>query len=415
MPSTHIKGFALLDCNNFYVSCERVFRPKLNKLPAIVLSNNDGCIIARSREVKELGIAMGAPHFKYQHLIKKYNIQLFSPNFPLYADMSDRVMQILYDFSDQIQIYSIDEAFIPIHFETEKDFIALQQKVTKWTGIPVTIGLGPTKTLAKLANYRAKKLNIPFFSLMDPLIHDAVLKETDIHSIWQIGAKTSEKLQKLRIYNAYELKSTPLDFIQKKINLQGMRTAIELSGTPCFYPEIHVDPQKSLAYSSSFGTSITCFERLKETVIHYTSNAAFKLRSKKRLTRMMSLYLKTNDSSFQKSLSFNFSTNSTPLLIEGALTLLNQIYQKQIYKKAGIYLWELSSETENQFDFRSSENPAHTKLMKTLDQVNNKYGKGTLFYASEGTTKPWLSKKERLSCEYTTKLDQILKIDLNQS
>ncbi len=409
MPSTVFKGYALVDCNSFYVSCERLFKPQIEKKPVVVLSSNDGCIIARSNESKKLGLPIGAPIFMYQHLIDAHSIYTFSPNFSLYSDMSNRVMEVLYSFSQDMQIYSIDEAFIPITVESLKDFFALQKKVKKWTGIPVTVGLGPTKTLAKAASFYAKKNSLTVFSFMEE--KDEILKEISVEDIWGIGRKTSKKLISYSIYNALQLKGTSHEWMRSKFHLPGLRTLLELQGKVCSYPETtKTDFQKSLVYSKTFGTPIEELKHLQETVAHYTAQAASKLRKRGLLTQIISLYLKTEEGVSQSSLSLTYSTNTTPVLIDSALLLLKRMYKKTRYKKAGIYFWQLSSQEHQQFDLRSTENPKHNKLMHTLDQINGRYGQETLFYLAEGFSKPWGSKSERLSQRYTTSFDEILEI-----
>lgn len=412
MPSTAYKGFALVDCNNFYVSCERVFKPHLEKKPAVVLSNNDGCIIARSSEIKEMGIPMGAPLFKYQHLFKMNQVEIFSPNFALYADMSDRVMQVLYDFSSDMEIYSIDEAFIPITSQNTQDFLDLQRKVKKWTGIPISIGLAKTKTRAKLASYLAKKKAAPIYSLLEIEDFKSIYQNIPIDAVWGIGRRLSEKLRNCGVHTVQDFCERSEDWVRQKFHLPGLRTYLELKGISCTAPSFKEDYQKSLTFSNSFGEPIQSFERLSETVSHYTSRAAHKLREKKLHTQMIALYLKTSTSSFHQSVSLDFPTSFTPHLVEAALKLLKTMYKKETYKKAGIYLFELTKQGVEQLDFRSPNLSKENHLMATIDQINALYGKGTLFYASEGFQKPWLSKRNRLTCEYTTKLAEILKIQI---
>ena len=410
MPSIPFKGYALVDCNSFYVSCERVFKPHLENKPVVVLSNNDGCIIARSKESKAIGLPMAAPVFKYKSLIESHKVEMFSPNFTLYSDMSDRVMSLLYDFSSEMEVYSIDEAFIPITIQSEEDLFLLIKKIKKSTGIPVSIGIGQTKTLAKAANYYAKEEGLPLFSLMKP--QDNILKKIDVGDIWGVGRKISKKLKSYQIYTAYQLKNTSHEWMRSKFHLPGLRTLLELQGKPCYSESVSTDFQKSLSYSNSFGTPIDSYTHLQESVAHYITQAAAKLRKRALLTQMVSLYLKTNEKSFQTTAPLPFPTNSTPVLMDAALELLKKIYRKDIYKKAGIYFWQLSSSSSLQLDLEASENPGYQSLMKTLDQVNGKYGKKSLFYLAEGLSKPWISRRDRLSEPYTTDFERILKIKI---
>ena len=410
MPYTAFKGYALVDCNSFYVSCERLFKPHLEKRPVVVLSNNDGCIIARSNESKALGIPMGAPIFEYRSIIEAHQVEMFSPNFSLYGDMSDRVMQVLYSFCPDIEIYSIDEAFIPITVQSSDDFAQLIKKIKRWTGIPVSIGLGPTKTLAKAANHWAKKNNLGLFSFLEE--QDHVLKKIDIEELWGVGRKISKKLKAFGIYNALQFKKTSHEWIRSKFNLPGLRTLLEIQGKSCFQANVAADFQKSLTYSSTFGSPILDFEHLRETVAHYTVQAASKLRKKNLTTQIVSLYLKTSEGSFQGSTSLPCSTNTTPILIDASLSLLKKMYKKAQYKKAGIYFWQLSSIEHHQFDLRSIENPKHLQLMSAVDQINNKFGQESLFYLAEGFTKPWISKRDKLSQKYSTRFNEALNIKI---
>ncbi|MCH9632486.1 MAG: Protein UmuC [Chlamydiae bacterium] len=410
MPSTVFKGYALVDCNSFYVSCERLFKPHLENKPVVVLSNNDGCIIARSNESKALGIPMGAPIFEYRSIIEAHRIEMFSPNFSLYSDMSDRVMQLLYQFCPDIEIYSIDEAFIPITVQSNDDLSQLVKKIKRWTGIPVSVGVGPTKTLAKAANFWAKKKGLSLFSFTENQNH--ILKEIDVGDLWGVGRKVSKKLNGYGIYNALQLKKASHEWIRSKFNLPGLRTLLELQGQSCFQTNVSSDYQKSLTYSSTFGKPIEDFEPLKEAVAHYTTQAACRLRKKKLTTQIISLYLKTQDAAFQSSISLPCPTNTTPVLIEAALSLLKKIFKKARYKKAGIYFWQLSSSNYQQLDLRFNENPKSLQLMSAVDQVNLRFGKESLFYLAEGFSKPWISKRDRLSPRHSTSFDEILNIKI---
>ncbi len=403
MQSTPFKGYALIDCNNFFVSCERVFKPHLNKVPVAVLSNNDGCFIARSKEVKDLGIPMGAPLFKYKHLVDRHNIVTFSSNFKLYGDFSDRVMSIIGDFSPDLEVYSIDEAFIPITIQTEADFIALRKKIYKWTSIPVSIGIAPTKTLAKLANYICKKEETGFYSLMNPKELDAVLKRVPIQEVWGIGRGFSKKLSIHNIHTAYGFKNASEDWIKRKMGLSGLRTHLELKGVTCSLPEVTDSKRKSLIYSKSFGSPITSLIHLKEAVSHYSSKAAEKIRRTGYRARLLSLYLKLNEESLYESVHLSHESNSTLVYIDAALHLLKKLYKNGRYLKAGIYLNDLVPSKETQLSLFEKEDPKHLKLMNTLDEVNYKYGQNTLFFASEGLSKPWAYRRNHMSCEYTTK------------
>ncbi|MCH9634551.1 MAG: Protein UmuC [Chlamydiae bacterium] len=413
MPSTVCKGFALIDCNNFFVSCERVFKPHLNFLPVAVLSTNDGCIIARSQEVKDLGVPMGAPLFEYKNLLERHKAYLFSSNFNLYADFSDRVMQVISQFSSDLEIYSIDEAFVPIDCQTLEDFRYLKERIFQWTGIPVSIGLGPTKTLAKVAAHKAKKMNDKLYSLMDPKTHDAILKTIPIRDIWGIGRAQNKKLHSHQIITAYDLKVASEGWIRRKLHLPGLRTVLELRGTPCYVPEVNDSKRKSLIYSKSFGSSITSYEHLSEAVAHYAAKAALKIRNKGYSAHLLTLYLKRRDGFATQTASLSFPSNSTSIYIETSLKLLKQLYIKGVYLKAGIQLNQLASQKNIQLDLTHSENQSQKELMKTLDAVNQRYGENTLFYAAEGFSRSWSCKAKHKTPDYTTNWNDILRVKMD--
>lgn len=414
MPSTPFKGFALIDCNNFFVSCERVFSPAFENKPALVLSNNDGCVIARCKVTKALGIPMGAPLFQIRDLIEKHQIKMFSPNFALYSDMSNRVMQIIADFSDQMQVYSIDEAFVPIEFFSEADFENLRQKIKKWTGISVSIGIAHTKTLAKFANYLAKKKAAGIFSLMQMSDFDLdhLLSHTAVEEIWGIGRKSAQKLKMYQVATALEFKKKEQEWIKSKLHTPGLKVHLELNKVSCHQMDIYEESQKSLSYSNSFGHTINNLEGLVQTLTHYTSQAAAKLRKQSLCAQMIAVYLKSDLGVLQKSASLKFSTNSTPTLVEVTLALLKQIFVPANYKKAGISFWQLENTNQQQLDFRSPPKSECDKLMVTLDQINDKFGSGSLFYASEGFSRPWKSKREHLSPISNFEIEQVLKIKI---
>ncbi len=411
MPSTLCKGFALIDCNSFYVSCERLFKPTLEGKPVVVLSNNDGCIIALSKESKDLGLKMGAPFFLSRDLINQHHVYLFSPNFALYADISNRVMQVIAHFSQDLEIYSIDEAFIPITDQNEKDFINLRKMIKKWTGIPVSIGIGKTKTLAKMANHCAKKNGLDVFTLQESNKKD-VFKNFTVEDIWGVGKKMSQKLNTHHIFTALELSEASKEWISQHFHVPMQRTYLELHSVVCLASRDLQDSQKSLTYSKSFGSPIESFKALQEAVVHYTVQACEKLRKRSLKVQCVTLYLKTDQSSMQKSAALKYASNSTPVILKEILQLLKQIYCKGYYKKAGIFLGGVQGGKKEQLDFMYFEDPKEVKLMKAVDSVNAKYGKRSLFLAAEGFDKPWASKREHLSPQYTTNWSDILNIEI---
>lgn len=402
MRSTPYKGYALIDCNNFFVSCERVFKPHLNRTPVAVLSTNDGCFIARSKEVKALGIPMGAPLFQYKHLVKSHGIVTFSSNFKLYGDFSDRVMRIISDFSEDTEIYSIDEAFVPLTTQTESDFIKLRQKILQWTSIPVSVGIAPTKTLAKLVNHLAKKEELITYSVMGQKSFEKELKRVKIDDVWGIGRRFAKKLNLYKIYSAYDLTQMPEHWVRKKMGLPGLKTYLELKGVSCDALDVEDPLRKSLVFSKSFGAPIHQIELLKEAVAHYASRAAEKIRRKGYKAQLLSLYLKQRDQSFYESALLSYETNSSIVYIDTALYLLNKMHNGGVYLKAGIHLSNLSRSKESQLSLLETEDPRHLKLMDTVDQVNGRYGRGSLFFAAEGLSRPWTYRRDFLTPEYTT-------------
>lgn len=413
MPSTLSRGFALIDCNNFFVSCERVFKPHLNRTPVAVLSINDGCIIARSKEVKALGVPMGAPVFKYKELLEHNRVVTFSSNFKLYGDLSDRVMQTIAEFAPDLEIYSIDEAFVPLTDQNEKDFIQLRKRILKWTGIPVSIGLGPTKTLAKAANNLAKKQERACLSLLNTKELDNHLKQLSIKDIWGIGRAFSKTLIYSGITTAYDFKQASEHWVKKKLKLPGLRTLLELRGIPCYTPEIEDPKRKSLVYSKSFGRPITSKVELSEAVTHYAAKAAEKIRSKGYLAQNISLYLKTREGSLVLTEALLFATDSSIIYGDVIRSLLDKLYKQTCYLKAGIYLGNLSSKKNTQLDLINNEDPKHDQLMNTLDEVNQKYGAGSLFFAGEGLSRTWKAKSQNRTQSYTRKWDELLTIDID--
>lgn len=413
MRSTRYKGFALIDCNNFFVSCERLFKPHLNRSPVAVLSTNDGCIIARSKEVKALGIPMGAPVFKYKELIERHKVVTFSSNFKLYGDLSDRVMSTIASFCPELEIYSIDEAFLPLTFQTPEDFIELRSRILKWTGIPVSIGLGPTKTLAKAANHLAKKKEVVLFSLLDENERADYLREISVNDIWGIGRAHTNTLVYAGIHTAYDLKESSEHWIKKHLKMTGLRTVLELRGSSCYIHEVEDPKRKSLVYSKSFGRPIESKIELLEATSHYAARAAEKIRRKGLVAKNISLYLKTKEGSYIETCTLTFPTDSSLIFIEVTHSLLNKLFKSQPYVKAGIFLNDLSSKQNTQFDLMESCDSKQDRLMSTLDEVNRKYGMNTLFFLGEGLQRAWRCKNHHLTKNYTSKWSELLTINID--
>ena len=339
MPPALKKVFALVDCNNFYASCERLFRPELIGKPIVVLSNNDGCIVARSNEAKALGIPMGAPLFKMKSLIAKHGVHVFSSNYALYGDLSHRVMDVLRQMECNVEVYSIDEAFLSLPVSkiwNRLEYVAeLRERVLKYVGIPVSIGIATTKTLAKIANRVAKK-NPQYHGVFDFVGNcqiDQILQGTDVGDVWGIGRRSAEKLNGRGIYTAYDLKRADESWIQKQLTVVGARTVMELNEIPCISLEKAPPCPKSIVTSRTFGHPITDIENLREAVISYVSVAAEKLRKQEVEADNLNLYITTGAFDEQSNYSNNQTitlprpTSSTPDLIAASLRCLRSIYR----------------------------------------------------------------------------------------
>lgn len=404
--------FALVDCNAFYVSCERVFQPQLEGRPVIVLSSNDGCAIARSMEAKAIGIKMGDPLFKIQHLVKEHNVEVISSNFSLYGDMSARVMDVLKQFSAHIEIYSIDEAFLRIEDENPLAYgVNLKTVVKQWTGIPVSVGIAPTKTLAKVANHLAKKSVHGCHALVSLPEREQILKNFPIEDVWGIGSQWSKKLRSYGITSAWELSEKDHRWLRKAFNIVLARTAVELRGMPCLSLE-EVDPaKKSIISSRSFGELVTAYDILKEAVSFHASSIAQKLRQQGSTTLCLCTSIRTNP--FQKMggyysnsalTSLTVPTNDTALLIKAALAALDRIYKQGLsYKKAGVMALHIQPEGTVPLTLFQTAQDAEKRagLFKTLDRLNDQWGRGSLVFASEGTRKSWGPKASLKSPSFT--------------
>ena len=415
--------FALADCNSFYASCERVFNPKLNNRPVVVLSNNDGCIVARTNEAKELGIKMGEPLFKAKKIIEKYNVKVFSSNYALYGSMSNRVMKILEQSFPNIEIYSIDEAFMEISdlkkiYDYSEYAKKIREIILKWTGIPVSIGIGETKTLAKIANQIAKdnpKIN-GVFDITKIKNKEKILKKIKVGKIWGIGNKLSKFLIKNNIYNAYEFIKQDNRWVRKNMNVLGLKTKMELNGISCYELENSFKQRKSCCVSRSFGKKITSLKNMREAVSTYISRAAEKIRNEKLVSNNINLYIRT--SPFKKvakeyysnsvSIPLNFPTNNTIILNKATLLGLNKIFKKgYLYQKARVILSGLENENSDLNLFEEDDKKKEF-LMNAFDFINQKYGNNSVRIASEGIEKKWLMKRSKCSSNFTTNLKDLL-------
>ena len=415
MSSTqYTRKIALIDCNSFYVSCERLFNPKIRKKPVVVLSNNDGCIISRSNEAKVLGIKMGEPYFKEKDIIVKNNVQVFSSNYSLYGDISRRVMRTLKRFNSDIEIYSIDEAFLDLsNFpdnEVENVGHEIRNIVLKWTGIPTSIGIAKTKTLSKVANHIAKKKQSGVTSFIGIENIDSILEKVEINDVWGVGKQLTKFYHKSGIYNAKQLKNVSNTWIKKSSNVLSSRTAMELRGIPCIDLEATSSKRKSCVVSRSFGQRVENFQELKEAIASYSLNASEKIRSESLVTKSITVFIRT--SPFQsrfgyysnsKTIDFPIATNNSIEIVKAAISSLETIFKNGYrYQKAGVMLSRLSDSVDGKNLFSSEKDKKINSLMKSIDNTNHRYGRSTLSLASAGVHKRRNTRRQHYSKIDTT-------------
>ena len=421
--------YALVDCNNFYASCERVFNPKLANQPIVVLSNNDGCIVARSNEVKALGVGMGQPYFKFKDIIEKNRVHVFSSNYVLYGDMSRRVMSTLAQFAPEFEIYSIDEAFLNLKgcdridgFKNLTEYARqIRATVLKWTGIPVSIGMARTKTLSKIANRLAKKSvkTGGVLDLIDSSYIDQALERVDVWDVWGIGRQHGKRLVAQGIKNARQLRDTDDTLIRKQMGVVGIRLVYELRGISCQRFETVEPKRKSVVSSRSFGRKVTELNELRESVSAHIANAAERLRKQNLATRILTIFVLTNpfskqDKQYSNSLTIKIphGTSNTAELMHYAMHGVDKIFRDGYkYKKAGVMLDDLIPDNQIQATlFDNRDDFKNKKIMTTLDMLNDKLGSGTLTYASQGRTRPWKMKCEKRTPKYTTDWKQLIEV-----
>ncbi|HPX77063.1 MAG TPA: Y-family DNA polymerase [Bacteroidales bacterium] len=415
--------FAHIDCNNFYVSCERVFNPSLNGKPVIVLSNNDGCAISRSNEAKALCIPMGAPAFKYKEIIEENSVHVFSANFPLYGDMSNRVMSILATFCPMQEIYSIDECFLDLSgFDVDLKEYGLQMKerVYKWTGLPISIGIAPTKSLCKVATRVAKKFPKETNSVHvidSEELRIKALKWLEIGDVWGIGRQYTKKLLAKNIKNAYQFTCMDDDWVKKHMSIVGLRLKHDLQGIPSIMIE-EVKDKKNIATTRTFDYNTENYEDVKERIVTFATKCAEKLRKQGSCCNSIQVFIATNF--YRKDLpqysnsiciKLPFATNSTFELAEYAVMGLEQIFKKgYAYKRAGVFVMDFTPENNQQLNLFQNRNAKHIPIMKAMDKLNRKYGCDLLRLGAQAPGKTWRMKQEKLSPHYTTNINEVLTI-----
>ena len=416
--------FALIDCNNFYASCERVFKPDLRNKPIVILSNNDGCVISRSNEAKALGIPMGAPAFKFKNDFKEKDIHVFSSNYPLYGDMSTRVMNILSTFTPAIEIYSIDEAFLKFTGFNLYDFNnygnQIKHRVTKSTGIPISVGFAPTKALSKLANNIAKKFpkktnGVYVIDTEEKRIK--ALKWSPVENIWGIGRGISKKLKAHNIHTAYDFTRLSDEWVRRNTSVVGLRLKHELEGKPTLDLN-EIKTKKAIATTRSFEEMYTDFENVKERISTFAASCAEKLRKQQSHCNAVLVTLHTNRhrkelQQYRKSIIIktDYPTNSTIAIVNYALKGLKNIYKKGYsYKKAGVIVLDITAQHTKQLALFTNENPKHYQLMKTIDSLNRSIGNHKIKLACQDLERTWKMNQKLLSKRYTTRLDEIITI-----
>ena len=417
--------FALVDCNNFYVSCERIFKPSLEGRPVVVLSNNDGCVVSRSNEAKKLGIGMGVAFFKVKDLADKHGVVALSSNYTLYADMSRRVMETLCSFTPEIEVYSIDEAFLNLSGfgDDLTDYgRKIRQTVKQWTGMPVSIGIAETKTLAKIANRFAKRSPEAdgVFELIDQARIDEALAQTGVEHIWGIGIRTCIKLKREGIKTSLALRGVDTEWMRRRFGVTGVRTVYELRGICCYELEEQPPAKKGITVSRMFGRKVETIEELKEAIATYASRAGEKLRDEGLAAGAMTVYVMTSrfvdpQKRYFNSRGVNFpvATNYTPELIEYATAAIERLYKKGfLYAKAGLILGELVPEGRVQGNlFDQADRQKSRRLMQAIDAVNLKLPDSPLIWAAEGIDQSWRTKFAKRSKRYTTQWDELVEVE----
>jgi len=418
--------FALVDCNNFYASCERVFRPDLNGRPVVVLSNNDGCVIARSNEAKALGIPMGAPAFKYRAIFEKHGVHVFSSNYALYGDMSGRVMRLLAGFTPDVEIYSIDEAFLKLNPLRKDEYPALgraiRRRVTRATGIPVSVGLAPTKALAKVANKIAKKFSDrtgSVYVIDSEAKRLKALQWLKVEDVWGIGRNHARRLRERGAYTAYDFTRLPDAWVRTTMTVTGLRLKRDLQGVPTLMLE-EMKPKQNIATTRSFDSDYTDYAQLHERVATFAASCAEKLRRQKSHCNALMVFIHTNGHRKEQPqysrntlVKLPYPTHSSMELVRFATIGLRRIFREGYrYKKAGVIAMDITPVSATQTGLFENSDPRHEKLMNAVDRILKEFGPEKIKVGSQDPQRTWKMRQERLSPRYTTRLSDILEINV---
>lgn len=414
---------ALVDCNNFYVSCERVFRPDLNEKPVVVLSNNDGCVISRSNEAKALGIPMGAPAFQWEKLFREQGVAVFSTNFELYGDMSGRVISVLSDFTPDMEVYSIDEVFLNlkgIQRVLEEKGQEIRKKVLRWTGIPVSVGIAPSKSLTKVAAHIAKKFpghTQGVYAIDNEEKRIKALKWIPLEEIWGIGRRHARRLKNMGLVSGLDFCRLPDEWVSKYMGVTGLRLKKDLQGLPVIGLE-EAQPKKSIATTRTFEARYTKFEELAEQICTFAVSGAEKLRKQKSCCRTLMVFVNAGsywDYSSQNNrhmvLRLPFATNSSMELARFARLVLERIYQPgYAYRQGGVILTDFCPEDQVQGTLFEHRDERHVALMQTMDRMNRRYGPHKICLATQDPERIWKMRQEKRSPRYTTSLREVMMV-----
>lgn len=417
--------YALVDCNNFYASCERVFRPDLNGKPVVVLSNNDGCVVARSNEAKAIGIPMGAPAFQNKELFEKHNVHVFSSNYALYGDMSNRVMGLLSNYAPEMEVYSIDEAFLKMDgfelFDLQDIGQRMRREVVRGTGIPISVGIAPTKALSKVANRIAKKFPDQtggVYIIDSEIKRLKALKWLKIEDVWGIGRKHAYRLQNSGIVNALQFTMQSDDWVRSRMSVVGLRLKNDLEGKPTLALE-KTKAKKNIATTRTFDHNIDKFDEVKERVSTFAVSCSEKLRKQNSNCNSIMVFILTNyhrddQPQYRKNIVIKlpYPTNSSIELSKFATQALRMIWKNgYAFKKAGVIVQDITPVTEQQLSMFENSNPKHLQLMKAIDALNNSIGQKKVKLASQDPGRTWKMKQEKMSPRYTTRLSEIIVVN----